>query len=90
MQINWFFFKTHRFKKMEGMDAGMKKETQIKKQPAKGKSNKGAGSKGRPKGSKNKNSSIPEVTPYLTWIQEQIKETLAMIDHQIAIAFFCL
>ncbi len=51
---------------MEAMDAGLKKETQIKKQPAKGKNNKGAGSKGRPKGSKNKNRSIPELTPYMT------------------------
>ena len=75
---------------MEAMDAGMKKETQVKKKPTKGKKKKkkATGSKGRPKGSKNKNRSDPELTPYLKWIQKQIKETLAMIGNQVAIAFF--
>lgn len=71
----------------EPMDADMKKETQPKKKPAKGKK-KGTKSKGRPKGSKNKNRSNPELTPYLKWIQEQIKRTLSMIGNQIAIVYF--
>jgi len=147
LQVNWLFFKTHRFKEnevylltgdestvtksgksthglgrfyssiygravkglnflslclvgvssrqsapllMEPMEAGMKKETQVKKKTTKGKKKKkkGTGSKGRPKGSKNKNHSNPELTPYLKWIQKQIKETLAMIGDHISIAFF--
>ncbi len=147
LQINWLFFKTHRFKEnevylltgdettvtksgksthglgrfyssiygravkglnflsfslvgvssrqsapllMEAMEAGMKKETQIKKKTTKGKKKKkkATGSKGRPKGSKNKNRSDPELTPYLKWIQEQIKKTLSMIGNQVAITFF--
>ena len=75
---------------MEAMDAGMKKETQVKKKPTKGKKKKkkGKGSKGRPKGSKNRNRSNPELTPYLIWIQDHIKQTLSVIGNQIAIAYF--
>ncbi|MBF0259651.1 MAG: transposase [Desulfamplus sp.] len=76
---------------MEPMDAGMKKETQVKKKPTKSKKvkkKKGTGPKGRRKGSKNKNRAKPELTPYLEWIQKQIKQTLAMIGDQIMIAYY--
>ena len=81
---------------MEPMDAGMKKETQVKKQQGKkkkktkgkGKQKASTGKKGRPSGSKNKNRAKPELTPYLKWMQEQIKQTLSVIGNQIMIAYF--
>ncbi|MBF0467759.1 MAG: hypothetical protein HQK61_02575, partial [Desulfamplus sp.] len=69
----------------------MKKETQVKKKPVKKgkcKQKKVAGKKGRTKGSKNKDRSNPELTPYLKWIQEQIKRTSGMTGNQLYIACF--
>lgn len=75
---------------MEPMDAMMKKETRTKKEPAKRKKKEkqGSGKKGRPKGSKNKNRSEPELTPYLNWMKEHIQRALSMIGGQIKIDYY--
>ena len=81
---------------MEQMEGDMKKETQVKKEPAKGEAKgkketqvkKETGVKGRPKGSKNKNRSEPELTPYLKWMKEHIQLALNMIGQQISIAYY--
>ena len=77
-------------------EAKGKKETQVKKEPAKGEAKgkketqvkKETGVKGRPKGSKNKNRSEPELTPYLKWMKEHIQLALNMIGQQISIAYY--
>ena len=77
---------------MEQMEGDMKKQTQVKKEPAKGKKGKqvkkGTGVKGRRKASKNKNRSEPELTPYLKWMKEHIQRTLDMIGQQISITYY--
>jgi putative transposase len=76
---------------MEQMDADLKKEIQVRKQPSRGekvRKKKGAGTKGRPKGSKNRNHAELELTPYLEWMQKQIKRTLAIIGNQVTIVYY--
>ncbi|MGK5092719.1 transposase, partial [Deltaproteobacteria bacterium TL4] len=67
---------------MEPLDPDMKRETKIKKEK------KGKGQRGRPKGSKNKNSQDAELTDYLKCLQEHILKTLKMIGTRIQIAYF--
>ena len=49
---------------------------------------KGTGKRGRPKGSKNKTRIDITLSPYLSWIQGIIKNTLACINQEVKLAYF--
>jgi len=68
---------------MEQLPAEMSRKTRASKKASTTKR-----SKGRPKGSKNKNHRSVELTEYLKWIQAHIKRALEMVEDSISIAYF--